>query len=147
MPQTELDLNLHILYVAFYNRFIKPQAPISTQELMVRLMVSYPHIFHTTHKISYAISTLKTQGYIVEGIDIDKDAYAKCVETVKQKHSRKTDSKIRKECMSKVGYRSILIVTELGVAQYCDKVKKVLVENKHIERVCREYESKPLETA
>jgi len=148
MPLTsEIDLPLYLLYVAFYNRFINPQNPISTQELMVRLMVSYPHVFHTSLKITYAIKNLKTAGYIVEGVDIDKEAYEKCVETAKEKHPRKSESKIRTECMGKVGYRAILLITETGVAEYCDKVKKVLVSNRHIERVCREYETKPLETA
>ena len=49
--------------------------------------------------------------------------------------------------MGKVGYRAILLITETGVAEYCDKVKKVLISNRHIERVCREYESKPLEAS
>ena len=146
-PTNEVDLPLHLLYVGFYNRFINPNNPISTQELMVRLMVSYPHIFQTSLKITYAIKNLKTAGYLVEGVDIDKEAYEKCVETMKEKHSRKAESRVRTECMGKVGYRAILIITETGVAYYCERAKKVLASNKHVERVCREYESKPLEAS
>jgi hypothetical protein len=118
----EIDLEQHLLYLAFRNKFIDPRDPISTQQIISRLMTEYPNVFPSSVKISYAISTLKTEGLIYEQQQLDTEAYNKCVDSMKQQHPRMGEPRIKKECLKRVGYKSILLPTELGVIEYCSRV-------------------------
>jgi len=140
----EIDLEHHILYIAFKNKFIEPRAPESTQELIARLMVDYPHIFQSSVKISYTIATLKTEGLIYEQQELDVEAYNKCLDSMKQQHPRMNEARVRKECLKKIGYKSILMPTELGIIEYCSRVKPYVKEkttktNIIIIDVCKTY--------
>jgi hypothetical protein len=144
MRQQDIDLEQHILFTAFKNKFIAPQDPISTQQLIGRLMTEYPHIFQTSLKISYAISTLKNEGLIYEEQRIDKEAYEKCLEEMKQQHRRMSEDNITRKCLKRVGYKSILMPTELGVVEFCSRVSKYITEratktNIIIIDVCKTY--------
>jgi formiminotetrahydrofolate cyclodeaminase len=140
----DIDLRQHILFVSFRNKFIEPSSPESTQELIARLMVDYPHIFQTSVKISYTIAALKTEGLIYEQQQLDTEAYNKCLDSMKQQHPRMSEARIRKECLRKIGYKSILMPTELGVIEYCSKVMPYVKErttktNVIIIDVCKTY--------
>jgi hypothetical protein len=124
----DIDLRQHILFMSFRNKFIEPRAPESTQELIARLMVDYPHVFQSSVKISYTIAALKTEGLIYEQQQLDVEAYNKCLDSMKQQHPRMGEQRIRKECLKKIGYRSILMPTELGVIEYCSRVKPYITE-------------------
>ena len=119
----EIDLEHHILYIAFKNKFIDPQFPISTQQLISRLMVEYPHIFPNSTKIMYAIASMKTQGLIYEEHQIDQEGLQKCLEEIKQQHPKMGEARIKKECYKKLGLKGILLPTELGIVEYCSRVK------------------------
>jgi hypothetical protein len=119
----EIDLEHHLLYISFRNKFIEPREPISTQQLISRLMTDYPHVFQSSVKISYAIATLKTEGLIYEQQQLDAEAYKKCLGETKQQHPKMGEARIKKECLKRIGYRSILLPTELGVIEYCSRVK------------------------
>jgi hypothetical protein len=142
----EIDLEQHLLFTAFKNKFIDPQYPISTQELIARLMVEYPNIFQSSVKISYTIAALKTEGLIEEQQLFDKAAYEKCLEETRQQHPRMSEARVRKECLKKIGYRSILMPTELGVIEFCSRVKPYIKErstrtNSRILDICETYET------
>jgi hypothetical protein len=124
----DIDLEQHILYLAFRNKFIDPQNPISTQQLIARLMVEYPHIFLSSVKISYTIAALKTEGLIYEQQQLDVEAYNRCIEETRQQHPKMKEINIKKECLKRIGYRSILMPTELGVIEFCSKVKHYVKE-------------------
>jgi hypothetical protein len=126
MRQQEIDLELHLLYTAFKNKFITPEDPTTTQQLVSRLMTEYPHIFQTSLKISYAISTLKNEGLIYEEQRIDKAAYEKCLEEMREKHKRMSEDNITRKCLKRLGYKSILMPTELGIIEYCSRVSKYI---------------------
>jgi len=141
----DIDLEQHILFIAFKNKFIEPSSPESTQELIARLMVDYPHVFPSSVKISYAIAALKTEGLIEEQQLFDRAAYEKCLEETRQQHPRMSEQRLRRECLKKIGYRSILLPTELGVIEYCSRVKPYVKErttktNIIILDVCKTYE-------
>ena len=142
----EIDLEHHILYIAFKNKFIEPKDPISTQQLISRLMTDYPNVFPSSVKISYAIATLKTEGLIYEQQQLDTEAYNKCIDFMKQQHPRMGEARVRKECLKKIGYRSILLPTELGVIEYCSRVMPYVKErttktNTIILDVCSTYKT------
>jgi len=124
----EIDLDQHLLFTAFKNKFITPENPESTQELIARLMVEYSHVFSNSLKISYAIAALKTEGLIYEQQQLDVEAYNKCIEETRQQHPRMSEQRIRKGCLKKLGYRSILMPTELGVIEFCSRVKPYIKE-------------------
>jgi hypothetical protein len=124
----DIDLRQHILYLAFRNKFIEPRAPATTQELIARLMVDYPHVFPTSVKISYTIAALKTEGLIYEQQQLDTESYNKCLDSMKQQHPRMGEARVRKECLKRLGYKSILMPTELGVIEYCSGVKPYITE-------------------
>ncbi len=119
----EIDLEHHLLFVAFRNKFIEPRAPISTQELIARLMVEYPHIFPSSVKAMYAIASTKTQGLIYEEHVIDKEGLEKCIEEMKQQHPKMGEARIKKECYKKLGLKGILLPTEPGIIEFCSRVK------------------------
>ncbi|MFZ8788687.1 MAG: hypothetical protein ACO2OZ_03350 [Acidilobaceae archaeon] len=146
MIHNEIDLEHHILYIAFKNKFIEPKDPISTQQLISRLMTDYPNVFPSSVKISYAIATLKTEGLIYEQQQLDTEAYNKCIDFMKQQHPRMGEARVRKECLKKIGYRSILLPTELGVIEYCSRVMPYVKErttktNTIILDVCSTYKT------
>jgi hypothetical protein len=124
----DIDLRQHILFIAFKNKFIEPRAPESTQELIARLMVDYPNVFPSSLKISYTIAALKTEGLIYEQQQLDTEAYNKCLDSMKQQHPRMGEQRMRKECLKKLGYKSILMPTELGVIEFCSRVKPYITE-------------------
>jgi hypothetical protein len=119
----DIDLEHHILFIAFKNKFIDPQFPISTQQLISRLMVEYPHIFPSSVKVMYAIASMKTQGLIYEEHIIDKEGLQKCLEDMKREHPKMGESRIKKECYKKLGLKGILLPTEAGIIEYCSRVK------------------------
>jgi hypothetical protein len=140
----EIDLRQHILFIAFRNMFIDPKTPITTQELIAKLMTEYPHVFLSSTKISYMIASLKTEGIIYEQQELDKESFTKCLEETKQQHPRMGEARVRKECLKKIGYRSILLPTELGVIEYCSRVMPYIKErttktNVIILDVCKTY--------
>jgi ribosomal protein S8 len=119
----EIDLPHHILFIAFKNKFITPKDPTTTQELISRLMTEYPHIFPNSTKISYTIAMMKTEGYVAEKQVIDKEGYEKCIKEYLAEHPKASENRARKECVRKLGYKSILYITEGGVVEYCGRVK------------------------
>jgi hypothetical protein len=123
MRQQEIDLEHHLLFIAFRNKFITPQDPISTQQLIARLMTEYPHIFQTSIKISYTIASMKTQGLIYEEFKFDSESLQKCLEETRQQHPKMKDSSVKKECYKKVGMRGIILPTEEGIVEYCSRVR------------------------
>jgi hypothetical protein len=140
----DIDLRQHILYLAFRNKFIEPRAPTTTQELIARLMTEYPHVFPSSVKISYTIAALKTEGLIYEQQQLDTESYNKCLESMRQKHPKMGEERLRRECLKKLGYRSILMPTELGVIEYCSRVMPYIKErttktNIIIIDVCKTY--------
>jgi hypothetical protein len=142
----EIDLEQHLLFVAFKNKFIEPSSPESTQELIARLMVEYPSTFPNSTKIMYAIAAMKMEGLIEEQQQFDKAAFEKCLEETRQQHPKMKDSNIRKECYKKVGVRGILLPTEAGVIEYCSRVKPYLTgrttrTNSKILDICETYET------
>jgi len=144
MIHNEIDLEHHLLFIAFKNKYIDPRSPISTQELISNLMINYPYVFQSSLKISYTISTLKTEGLVYEKQELDVEAYNKCVEDIKQKHKRMSEDRIRKECLRKLGYRSIILPTEAGVIEFCNRVSKYVKDratktNIIIIDVCKTY--------
>jgi hypothetical protein len=118
----ELDLEHHLLFVAFKNKFIEPRDQISTQQLISRLMVEYPHIFPSSIKIMYAIASMKTQGLIYEEHVIDKEGLQKCMDEMKTQHPRMSEAKIKKECYKKLGLKGVILPTEAGIIEYCSRV-------------------------
>jgi hypothetical protein len=140
----ELDLEHHILYTAFKNKFITPEDQESTQQLISRLMVDYPHIFPSSLKISYAIASMKTQGLIYEEFKIDNEGLQKCLEETRQQHPKMKDSNVKKECYRKLGLKAIIQPTEAGIAEYCSRVKPYIAgrttrTNTIILDVCKTY--------
>jgi len=141
----EIDLEQHLLFIAFKNKHIDPRNPVSTQELISNLMIDYPYIFQSSLKISYTIAMLKTEGLIYEHQLLDVEAYNKCVEDIKQKHKRMGEDKIRKTCLKKLGYKSIILPTEPGVIEFCNRVSKYVKDrasktNTIIIDVCKTYQ-------
>jgi hypothetical protein len=124
----ELDLEHHILYISFKNKFLEPRVPTTTQELIARLMVEYPQVFPSSVKISYTIAALKTEGLIYEQQQLDTESYNKCIEETRQQHPRMSEVRVRKECLKRIGYKSILLPTELGIIEYCSRVKPYVKE-------------------
>jgi hypothetical protein len=124
----DIDLEQHILFIAFKNKFIEPRAPTTTQELIARLMVDYPNVFPSSVKISYTIAALKTEGLIYEQQQLDTESYNKCLEETRQQHPKMKENNIKRECLKRIGYRSILLPTELGVIEYCSKVMPYIKE-------------------
>jgi hypothetical protein len=140
----DIDLRQHLLFISFRNKFITPQDPTTTQELIARLMTDYPHVFPNSTKISYAIAALKTEGLIYEQQQLDVESYNRCIEQTRQQHPRMSEQRIRKECLRKIGYKSILLPTELGIIEYCSRVKPYVKErttktNVIIIDVCKTY--------
>jgi hypothetical protein len=140
----DIDLEHHLLYTAFKNKFITPKDQESTQQLISRLMVEYPHVFQTSLKISYTISMLKTERLIYEHQQLDVEAYNKCVEDMKQKHRRMGEDKIRKMCLKKLGYRSVILPTEPGIIEFCSRTSRYIISratktNTIILDVCKTY--------
>ena len=123
----DLDLEHHLLYTAFRNKFIEPRDPTSTQQLISRLMVEYPHIFPNSTKIMYAIASMKTQGLIYEEHHIDQEGLQKCLEEMKTQHPKRSEARIKKECYKKLGLKGIILPTELGVIEYCSRVKPYII--------------------
>jgi hypothetical protein len=123
----DLDLEHHILYISFKNKFLEPKDPISTQQLISRLMVEYPHIFPSSVKILYAIASMKTQGLIYEEHVIDREGLQKCLEEMKTQHPKMKESNIKKECYKKLGLKGIILPTEAGIIEYCSRVKPYIV--------------------
>jgi len=119
----EIDLEHHILYLAFRNKFIDPQFPTSTQQLISRLMVEYPHVFPNSTKILYAIASMKTQGLIYEEHRIDKEGLEKCIEETRQQHPKMKEQNVKKECYKKLGLKGVILPTEAGVIEFCSGVK------------------------
>ena len=112
-------------------------------------MINYPHVFQSSLKISYTISMLKTEGLIYENQMLDVEAFNKCVEDMKQKHKKMGEDKIRKECLRKLGYKSIILPTEPGVVEFCNRVLKYITDrvtktNTIILDVCKTYQTQPL---
>jgi hypothetical protein len=146
-PRPEINLELHILFTAFKNRFITPQDPTSTQELISRLMTEYSHIFPNSTKISYTIAMMKTEGYVTEKQILDTESYEKCIKEYLARHPRASENRARKACVRKLGgYKSILYITEGGVIDYCGRVKPYVREpatrvNLKILEVCRTYKT------
>ena len=144
----EIDLDQHLLFTAFKNKFITPENPESTQELIARLMTEYPQTFPSSVKISYTIAALKNEGLVEEEKQVlDQKEYEKCLESMRQQHPRMSEQRIRKECLKRVGYRSIILPTEAGVIEFCSRVKPYLKErstvtNRRILDVCETYETK-----
>jgi hypothetical protein len=142
----EIDLRQHLLFVAFRNKFIQPSSPESTQELIARLMTEYPSTFPSSVKISYTIAALKNEGLIVEERQVlDQKGYEKCLESMRQQHPRMSEARISKECLKRVGYRSIIQPTEAGIIEFCMKVKPYVKDrstktNIIILDVCSTYE-------
>jgi hypothetical protein len=128
LRQQDIDLEQHLLFIAFKNKFITPKDPTSTQQLISRLMTDYPQVFPSSTKISYAISMLKTEGLVYEELLLDKEAYQRCIEDMKQKHPKMGEESIRSKCLRKLGYKSILMPTELGVVEFCSRVKRYIKE-------------------
>jgi hypothetical protein len=124
----EIDLEHHLLYISFRNKHIHPEDPVSTQQLISRLMTEYPQVFPSSSKISYTIAALKTQGLIYEQQRLDVEAFKKCIEETKQQHPKMGEPKVRRECLRKVGYTSILLPTESGIIEYCSRVKPYVKE-------------------
>jgi ribosomal protein S8 len=146
MTLPEVDLHHHILFIAFKNKFIEPRNPTSTQELISKLMTEYPHIFPSSTKISYTIAMMKTEGYVAEEQILDKEGYQKCIEEYLAQHPKATENRARKECIKKLGYKSILYITEGGVVEYCERVKPYVREpatkiNRVILDVCNTYKA------
>jgi hypothetical protein len=141
----DIDLEQHLLFIAFKNKFITPGDQESTQQLISRLMTDYPHVFPSSLKISYAISTLKNEGLIYEEQRIDKEAYEKCLEEMKQQHPKMKESNVKKECYKKVGVKGIILPTEAGIIEFCMRVKPYVREpstktNLRILEVCSTYQ-------
>jgi hypothetical protein len=143
----EIDLRQHLLFVAFKNKFIEPSSPESTQELISRLMVEYPNSFPSSVKISYTIAALKNEGLVEEDRQLlDQKEYERCIESMKQQHPRMSEQRIRKECLKRVGYRSIILPTEAGIIEFCSRVKPYLTDrstrtNSRILDVCETYKT------
>jgi len=140
----ELDLEHHLLFVAFRNKFITPQDPTTTQELIARLMVEYPHIFPSSTKILYAIASMKTQGLIYEEHVIDREGLEKCMEEMKIRHPKMGEARIKKECYKKLGLKGVILPSEAGIIEYCSKVNpyiagKTTKTNIIILDVCKTY--------
>jgi hypothetical protein len=47
---------------------------------------------------------------------------------MKQQHPKMSEARMKKECLKKLGYKSILMPTELGVIEYCSRVKPYVKE-------------------
>ena len=119
----EIDLEHHLLFIAFKNKFIEPKYPTSTQQLISKLMVEYPQIFPSSIKILYTIASMKAQGLIYEEQQIDKEGLEKCIEETRQQHPKMKETTIKKECYKKLGLKGIIMPTEAGVIEYCSRVK------------------------
>jgi hypothetical protein len=109
-------------------------------------MTEYPHTFPNSTKISYTIAALKTEGLIEERQQLDTESYNKCLESMKQQHPKMGEQRIRKECLKKLGYKSILLPTELGVIEFCSRVKPYIKDrstrtNTIIIDVCKTYKA------
>ena len=140
----ELDLEHHLLFIAFKNKFITPQDPVTTQELISRLMVEYPNTFPSSIKILYAIASMKTQGLIYEEMKIDSEGLQRCMDDMKTQHPKMGEQRIRKECYKKLGLKGILLPTEAGVIEFCSRVKPYIAwrttkTNVIILDVCKTY--------
>jgi hypothetical protein len=142
----EIDLEQHLLFTAFKNKFIEPKYPISTQQLISRLMVEYPQVFPSSVKIMYAIASMKMEELIYEDFKVDNEGLQKCLEEMRQQHPKMKESNIKKECYKKVGMRGIILPTETGIAEYCSRVKPYIKDrstktNIIIIDVCKTYET------
>jgi hypothetical protein len=141
----EIDLEQHLLFTAFKNKFIQPQAPESTQELIARLMVEYPQTFPNSTKILYTIAAMKMEGLIEEQQQFNKQEFEKCLEEMKQQHPKMKESNVKKECYKKVGVKGIILPTEVGVIEFCSRVKPYIKDrstktNIIILDTCKTYE-------
>ena len=145
-PQPEIDLEQHLLYVAFRNKFIEPQNPVTTQELIAKLMVEYPKTFPSSIKIMYTVTSMKMAGLIEEELRFDKQEYEKCLEETRREHPKMKESNIKKECYKKVGVKGVILPTEAGAIEFCSRDKPYLVgrttpANKRILDVCESYDT------
>jgi hypothetical protein len=122
MTINNVDLELRILFVAFSNKFINPQAPITTQELISQLMIDYPDTFPSSRKISYTIAALKNLGFIEEDVKVNEEEFNECLKKMREEHPKMSDEKIEKKCRKQVGYQSVLLPTETGIVKFCQKV-------------------------
>jgi hypothetical protein len=140
----DIDLEHHLLYTAFKNKFIAADDPVTTQQLISRLMVEYPHIFPSSLKISYAIASMKTEELIYEEFKVDNEGLQKCLEETRQQHPKMKESNIRKECYRKLGLKAIIQPTEEGIVEYCSRVRQYVKDkstktNIIIIDVCKTY--------
>jgi len=119
----EIDLEHHLLFTAFKNKFMNPKDPITTQQLTSRLMTEYPHVFPNSTKILYAIASMKTQGLIYEEHIIDKEGLEKCIEETRQQHPKMKEQNVKKECYKKLGLKGVILPTEAGIIEFCSRVK------------------------
>jgi hypothetical protein len=154
MTINNVDLELRILFVAFSNKFINPQAPITTQELISQLMIDYPDTFPSSRKISYTIAALKNLGFIEEDVKVNEEEFNECLKKMREEHPRMNDETIKKKCLKQVGYQSVLLPTRAGVVRFCRKVAPFVESgsgktNMIIIDVCRNYmaENPPKTTA
>jgi len=140
----ELDLEHHLLFIAFKNKFIEPSNPESTQQLISRLMVEYPNTFPSSIKILYAIASMKTQGLIYEEMKIDSEGLQKCMDEMKTQHPKMGEQRIKKECYKRLGLKGVILPTEAGIIEYCNRVKPYIAgrttkTNIIITDVCKTY--------
>ena len=123
----DIDLEQHLLFIAFKNKFIEPKYPTSTQQLISKLMIEYPQVFPSSTKILYTIASMKAQGLIYEEQQIDKEGLEKCIEETKQQHPRMKETTIKKECYKKLGLKGVILPTEAGIIEFCSRVKGYIV--------------------
>jgi hypothetical protein len=144
MTIDNVDLELRILFAAFNNKFINPQAPITTQELISKLMIDYPDTFPNSRKISYTIAALKNLGFIEEDVKVNEEELNECLKKMREEHPKMSDEKIKKKCLKQVGYQSVLLPTKTGIVRFCQKVVPFIKggsgkTNTVIIDVCRNY--------
>jgi hypothetical protein len=142
----DLDLEHHLLFVAFKNKFITQKDPTSTQQLTSKLMVEYPHVFPSSVKIMYAIASMKNQGLIYEEFKVNDEELQKCLEDMKQQHPKMSEARVKKECYKQVGLKGIILPTEAGIIEYCSRVKPYVKDrttktNVIITDVCKTYKA------
>jgi hypothetical protein len=148
MTLPEIDLERHVLYIAFYNTHINPEYPITTQSMAADLLISYPHVFPNSTKIFYTIKLLKQEGLVVEETVFNKEEYEKCMQTMQQQHRRMTPENMDRKCRELAGLKGVLKLTEYGRVVYCMSVAPYLAgpstpTNRKILHVCGGYQTKP----
>jgi len=133
---SEIDLIHHILYTAFMNKYYGEGK--TTQEMILDLMLNYPHIFPNSAKILYAIKLLKQDGLIEEQIEYDEKDLRRCLEELEKIHPRTPKNKLKKQCLKTIRVRGVITITDLGVMRYCSKLNP---EAMKIPKECHEYVS------